>query len=108
VSSSGTEPTGDIEAEFRRQVAALERPLDLVYLRDLPLPDLISRIEAIPERSVLCQAVDMGSGDATERRRGAQSQRGDGLMLRCRAATLNSPSSLRASSQLRASSTWSS
>ena len=45
--------TGDIEAEVRRQVEGLERPLELVYLRDLPLADLIARIKAIPERSIV-------------------------------------------------------
>jgi signal transduction histidine kinase len=45
--------TGDIEAEVTRQVEALDQRLDLVYLRDLPMMDLIARIEAIPERSIL-------------------------------------------------------
>jgi signal transduction histidine kinase len=45
--------TGDIEAEIRRQVDALDRRLDLVYLRDLPMVELIARIQAIPDRSIL-------------------------------------------------------
>ena len=57
--------TGDIEAEFRRQIAALEQPLELVYLRDLPLIQLISRIEAIPERSILVFVRQMMWDEAT-------------------------------------------
>jgi signal transduction histidine kinase len=45
--------SGDIEAEVRRQVEALDRRLDLVYLRNLPMVELIARIEAIPDRSIL-------------------------------------------------------
>ena len=45
--------TGGIEAEFKRQIAALERPPELVYLRDLPVLDLVSRVEAIPQRSIV-------------------------------------------------------
>jgi signal transduction histidine kinase len=43
----------DVEAELTRQVAALDRPLELVYLRDLPMPELLDRVRAIPDRSIV-------------------------------------------------------
>jgi signal transduction histidine kinase len=43
----------DVEADVRRQIARLDRPLELVYLRDLPMPDLLDRVRAIPDRSIV-------------------------------------------------------
>jgi signal transduction histidine kinase len=44
---------GDVEAEVRRRWKDRNRRLRLVYLRDLVLRDLLSRIAAIPEHSVV-------------------------------------------------------
>jgi PAS domain S-box-containing protein len=45
--------TSAAEAELRRLVGALDRPLELVYLRDLPMAELIERLNAVPDRSVV-------------------------------------------------------
>ena len=45
--------SGDAEAEFRRHIQSIDRPLEVVYLRDLPMNELIDRIKAIPDRSIV-------------------------------------------------------
>ncbi len=45
--------SGDAEAEFKRHIQSIDRPLDVVYLRDLPMNELIDRIKAIPDRSIV-------------------------------------------------------
>ena len=43
----------DLRAEVERQVKARTRPVGLVYLQDLPLSDVVSRVAAAPEHSVV-------------------------------------------------------
>jgi len=43
----------DVQPELERQFSEGGRRVNLVYLRDLPLNDLLSRIAAIPEHSVV-------------------------------------------------------
>jgi PAS domain S-box-containing protein len=43
----------EIEGEVRRQVAQRPAALNLVYLRDLPLGELVTEVAAIPEHSVV-------------------------------------------------------
>ena len=45
--------TSATEAEFKRLMRALDRPIELVYLRDLPMAELIERLKAIPDRSIV-------------------------------------------------------
>jgi PAS domain S-box-containing protein len=45
--------TSATEAEFKRLMRALDRPIELVYLRDLPLVDLIERLKTLPDRSIV-------------------------------------------------------
>lgn len=45
--------SGDVEGEFRRHTESIDRPLDLVYLRDLPMVELLERIRAVPDRSIV-------------------------------------------------------
>jgi signal transduction histidine kinase len=47
------ENQGEIQAEIEQQVSERKRSVGLVYLRDLPLSDLLARIAAIPERAVV-------------------------------------------------------
>jgi signal transduction histidine kinase len=43
--------TGELQAEVERQFKG--RPIELVYLRDLPLTELVRRVAAVPPRSVV-------------------------------------------------------
>jgi signal transduction histidine kinase/ABC-type uncharacterized transport system substrate-binding protein len=47
------ENNGDIQTEVELQLKARSRRLGLVYLRDLPLADVVSRVAAAPEHSVV-------------------------------------------------------
>ena len=44
---------GDIQVEVERQMNARRQRLGLVYLRDLPLSDVVSRVAAAPDRSIV-------------------------------------------------------
>ena len=44
---------GDVQADVERPSAARSRPVRLVYLRDLPLTDVVSRVADAPEHSVV-------------------------------------------------------
>ena len=48
------QPHEDLEAAFGDDVAALGRHLDVEYLLDLPIRDLVERLKRIPSRSVVC------------------------------------------------------
>ncbi len=43
----------ELQPEVERQVKELSRHVNLVYLRDLPLAELLSRIEAAPPRAIV-------------------------------------------------------
>jgi signal transduction histidine kinase len=45
--------TGALEAAVEREFKALNSGITLVYLRDVPLSDLLARIRTVPERSVV-------------------------------------------------------
>ena len=45
--------TSATEAEFERRMRALDRPVELVSLSDLPMVELLERIKAVPDRSVV-------------------------------------------------------
>ena len=51
----GLVPSDDdlLEDDLDREIDTLERGLDVTYLRDLPLPDLLQRIRSVPDRSVV-------------------------------------------------------
>jgi PAS domain S-box-containing protein len=44
---------GDVQTEIERELARHLDPLSLVYLRNLPVDDLVKRIAAVPDRSIV-------------------------------------------------------
>jgi PAS domain S-box-containing protein len=53
VVDGGFEDNTDLQAEVERQVKARSRTVGLVYLRNLPLSDVTSRVAAAPEHSIV-------------------------------------------------------
>ena len=48
--------TGELAAEVQRQWQEHHSHIRLIYLRDLPMPDLVSRIAAVPEHAIVLLA----------------------------------------------------
>jgi signal transduction histidine kinase len=44
---------GDVEADFRRQWHERQRSIGLVYLRDIPLSDVVTRVASAPDDSIV-------------------------------------------------------
>jgi ABC-type uncharacterized transport system substrate-binding protein len=53
VVDGGLEDKGEVKKEVERQLSERSQPLALVYLWNLPLSDVVSRVESAPERSVV-------------------------------------------------------
>ena len=63
----GVHDNQDVEAEVRSQLKGRTPQVDLVYLRDPPVADLVARVTAVPEHSVVVfvrQAMVGGAVDA--------------------------------------------